>query len=72
MENVRKEIIDEARQGNRQALEDIVVTIQERIFGLALRMLYDPVDAEDACQEVLIKIISFFGRSTFICLHITL
>ncbi len=69
MQTISKEIIDDARLGNRQALEDIVATIQERIFGLALRMLYDPVDAEDACQEVLIKVITnlatFKGESAF-------
>ncbi len=33
--------------------------IQDKIYGLALRMLYNPSDAEDASQEILLKAVSF-------------
>lgn len=58
-----------AKAGNKDALEELVRGIQDRIYGLSLRMLYHPQRAEDATQEILIKIItrldSFEGRSSF-------
>ncbi|SHK96428.1 RNA polymerase sigma factor, sigma-70 family [Desulfatibacillum alkenivorans DSM 16219] len=58
-----------AKQGDKHALESIVRAIQHRIFGLALKMLYHPQDAEDAVQEILIRIItnlgSFAHKSSF-------
>jgi RNA polymerase sigma factor (sigma-70 family) len=50
-----------AKEGDRKALEELVLKIQDNIYGLALRMLYNPSDAEDASQEILIKIITHLG-----------
>jgi RNA polymerase sigma factor (sigma-70 family) len=62
-------LVDLAKKGRRNALEELVVRIQDRIYGLALRILFLPEDAEDATQEILIKIIthlgSFKGESRF-------
>ncbi len=58
-----------ATDGDRQALAALIERTQDHIYGLALRMLYHPADAEDATQEILIKVVtrlgSFQGRSTF-------
>ena len=58
-----------ARSGDRQALEDLVHRHQAWIYNIAVRMLHHPQDAEDATQEILIKILtrlaSFEGRSSF-------
>jgi RNA polymerase sigma factor (sigma-70 family) len=58
-----------ARAGDRKALEHLIQRHQEWIYNIALRMLYHPQDAEDATQEILVKILtrlsSFEGRSTF-------
>ena len=58
-----------ARSGDRQALEDLVHRHQAWIYNIALRMLHHPQDAEDATQEILIKVLtrlaSFEGRSSF-------
>jgi len=58
-----------AQAGDRAALEAVVVSIQKAIYGLALRFLWHPQDAEDATQEILIRIItnlgSFRGESNF-------
>ncbi len=51
-------LVAEARQGNEEALEAIVRTLQDRIYNLALRMLWHPADAEDATQEILLKVIT--------------
>ena len=62
-------LVEQARNGNKDMLEEIIRRIQDRVYGLALRMLFHPVDAEDATQEILIKIItrldSFRGESRF-------
>ncbi|MFH2007810.1 MAG: RNA polymerase sigma factor [bacterium] len=61
--------VTHARQGDRQALGRLVEAIQDDLYRLALRMLYHPQDAEDATQEVLIKIVTnlagFRGESSF-------
>jgi RNA polymerase sigma factor (sigma-70 family) len=58
-----------ARNGNRKALERLAKDIHHPIYNLALRMLGYPDDAEDAAQEIMIKIItrlaSFRGESAF-------
>ena len=41
------------RDGDREALEQLVGAIQRRIYGLSLRMLWHPEDARDATQEIL-------------------
>src|SRR5260370_7984514 len=58
-----------ARSGDHQALEDLVQRHQTWIYNIAIRMLYHPQDAEDATQEILIKVLtrlsSFERRSSF-------
>src|ERR1700745_731047 len=58
-----------AQSGDRNALEDLVQRHQAWIYNIAIRMLYHPQDAEDATQEILIKVLtrlsSFEGRSSF-------
>lgn len=60
-------MLEKIRQGDRQALEDLIRRHQAWIFNIALRMVWDPHEAEDVTQEVLIKIItnlsSFAGKS---------
>ena len=62
-------LVDLAKEGQKNALEELVRRIQDRIYRLALRTLFLPADAEDATQEILIKIIthldSFKGESRF-------
>ena len=69
MVNNTNKLISLAKEGNRDALESLVKLIQDRIYRLALKMLYQPQDAEDATQEILIKIItkldSFREESSF-------
>jgi RNA polymerase sigma factor (sigma-70 family) len=65
-----EKLVEQAVEGRKIALEELVKSIQDRIYGLAIRMLYYPADAEDATQEILIKIIThlegFRGESGFI------
>ena len=51
-------LVDLAKEGQKDALEELVRRIQGRIYNLALRTLFLPADAEDASQEILIKVIT--------------
>jgi RNA polymerase sigma factor (sigma-70 family) len=53
-----EELVSKAKQGDKQALDGLVRAIQHRIYGLAMRMLCHPSDAEDATQEILVKIVT--------------
>lgn len=60
--------VDAARGGDRLALERVVRAVQNDIFRLAMRMTGCPEDARDACQEILIKMVtrldSFRGEAS--------
>ena len=58
------EQVSAARQGDRAALASLVRSLQRPVYGLAMRMLAHPADAEDATQEILIKIITLTYEST--------
>lgn len=60
-ESSLESLVVSAREGQRDALERLVRSIQDRIYGLALRTLFLPADAEDATQEILIKVITHLG-----------
>lgn len=55
------EHVEAARQGRRAALETLIEEASGPIFNLAMRMLANREDAEDATQEILIKIITHLG-----------
>jgi RNA polymerase sigma factor (sigma-70 family) len=59
---------DEARHaidGDRDALDRLVRAIQGDIYGLALRMLCNREDAEDATQEILVRIVTHLSQFDF-------
>ena len=51
METAVEDLVQQAKDGSKEALESLVRRIQDRVYGLALRMLGYPADAEDAAQE---------------------
>src|SRR5437588_11378182 len=61
--------VKRAQQGDQAALEELIAEIQGKIYGLALRMLWHPSDAQDAAQEILLRVVtrlgSFRGDSRF-------
>jgi RNA polymerase sigma factor (sigma-70 family) len=67
-EREEEDLVVRARAGDRKALEDLVERHQAWIYNIALRMLFHPEDAEDATQEILVKVVtrlsSFEGRSS--------
>lgn len=64
-----RELVRAALEGSNDALDALVRRHQAFLYGVMLRMLWSPQDAEDVTQEVLIKIVtglsSFRGESAF-------
>jgi RNA polymerase sigma factor (sigma-70 family) len=58
-----------AQEGDRAALDALCRAVQQPMYRLALRFCGHPADAEDAAQEVMIRLVtnlgSFEGRSRF-------
>jgi RNA polymerase sigma factor (sigma-70 family) len=61
MELTLEDLVLQAKDGNKRALESLIRRIQDRVYGLALRMLGYPADAEDASQEILVKVVTHLG-----------
>ncbi|MBN9391751.1 MAG: RNA polymerase sigma factor [Chloroflexi bacterium] len=55
-------LVEQARAGDLAALETLLGQVQPRLYNLALRMLWHPADAEDATQEILIRITTHLGQ----------
>ena len=64
-----QELVRLIQGGNRDALERLITRHQRWIYNIVLRMVYFPHDAEDATQEILIKLLTklstFKGTSQF-------
>jgi RNA polymerase sigma factor (sigma-70 family) len=60
-ETAEADLISRPLQGDRRALEALIVRHQSWIYNIALRTVYDPCAAEDVTQEVLIKLITKLG-----------
>ena len=54
-----------ALEGDREALDRIAHALQGDIYGLALRMLWNREDAEDATQEILVRIVTRLSQFGF-------
>lgn len=73
MNNITNEellaLIEKATAGDKESLEAVILSVQDLVFNLSLRMLGTFPDAEDATQDILLKIIthlsSFQGKSSF-------
>ena len=62
-------LIEQATAGDKAALETVLSGVQDLVFNLSLRMLGTFHDAEDASQDILLKVMthlsSFKGDSAF-------
>ncbi|MCI9106195.1 MAG: RNA polymerase sigma factor [Lachnospiraceae bacterium] len=68
-DNELQVLIDQATAGDKQSLETLLVGVQDLVFNLSLRMLGTFPDAEDASQDILLKVMthlsSFKKESAF-------
>jgi len=69
MSDISNSTIELAKDGDAKALEALVRGLQDRVHRLARRMVYDPDTAQDATQEILVRIVTklstFQGDSKF-------
>src|SRR5438128_6150736 len=61
LEDVARRAVDR----DREALDTLVQALQGHIYGLALRMLWNREDAEDATQEILVRVVTRLSRFDF-------
>src|SRR5436309_2234982 len=63
------ELVEQARNGDRTALEQLVLRHQAWVYNIAVRMVFHPQDAEEVTQAVLVKTVTrlstFRGDSQF-------
>jgi RNA polymerase sigma-70 factor (ECF subfamily) len=50
------QLVDRVRRGDPRAFEELVITHQHRVFGVALRMLRNRAEAEEVAQEVFLRV----------------
>jgi len=55
------DVIALAREGALGAIDEIIVGLRPGLFNLAIRMLGHREDARDACQEILLKVVTHLG-----------
>src|SRR5436190_13114574 len=64
-----EDLVLQAKNGNWDALEQLIGRHQAWIFNIAVRIVRKPEEAEDVTQEVLLKIVTklstFQGKSSF-------
>jgi len=62
-------LVEKIRDGDYQAFEFLVTRYESKVYRLAIRMLRNPQDAEDALQETFLQVFrglaGFEGRSKF-------
>jgi RNA polymerase sigma factor (sigma-70 family) len=51
-------VVERAKAGDSDALETLVRALQDHVYRLALRTTGNVEDARDACQEILVKIVT--------------
>ncbi len=66
---VDSDLVRQATSGDRAALEKLVLRHQAWIYNIAVRMVFQPHDAEEVAQDVLVKVVTklstFKGESNF-------
>lgn len=64
-----QKLIQRSKQEDQDAFESLVVQNRDRVYGLALRMVRNPDDAVDLCQEAFLNawrgLPRFQGESSF-------
>src|SRR5262245_49009924 len=61
LEDLARQAID----GDREALDNLVRALQGDVYGLAIRMLWNRADAEDATQEILVRVVTRLAQFDF-------
>jgi RNA polymerase sigma factor (sigma-70 family) len=60
-----EQLAQRAIDGDRAAVAALVRALQSDVYALSLRMLWQPSDAEDATQEILVRVVTRLGQFDF-------
>jgi RNA polymerase sigma factor (sigma-70 family) len=60
-----EELARRGAAGDRDALAGVVRGLEKPVYRLALRMLWHPQDAEDATQEILVRVVTRLAQFDF-------
>ena len=62
-------LVERARAGDLEAFESLVARYQDRVYNYVLRMIYDPMEAQDVAQDTFVRawqgLPRFRGASSF-------
>jgi len=58
MFKIDTKLVSAAQEGNQQALETLLLGVQDNVHNLSMRMLVNPDDAREATQEILILVLT--------------
>lgn len=62
-------LIDRARSGNREAMQSLLTSVEQRVYSVCHRMLRNPDDAIEVAQDTMVKAIQnldhFEGSAKF-------
>ncbi len=53
-----RQLVEDAQAGDADSVEALIDSVRDRLYRLSLRMVTQPDDAEDATQEILVKVLT--------------
>lgn len=56
MEDQELQLVERAKNGDREAFKELVEAYQRKVYGICIGMLKNPDDSMDVTQEVFIKV----------------
>lgn len=60
-----EELVKKAVSGNKLAAQSLVHLIQDKTYGLCLKMLWQTEEAQEACQEIMLKVFTHLSQFNF-------
>lgn len=58
-------VVKKAVKGDKAALNSLIDSIQKYIYNISVKILFNPEEAKDATQEILIKIVTHLSSFNF-------
>lgn len=62
-----EKLVKDSVAGNKISTEKLIRHIQNKVFSLSIRMLWNKEDAQEATQEILIKVITHLSQFKYEC-----
>ncbi len=57
-----RELVEQSLKGKKESLEVLIKSVNGLVFNLSIRFLWEREDAEDATQEILMKVITNLSK----------